>query len=76
MEDLPPTYAEAISKDPWSLVAPYLQRAELRSLCLVSRVIRKAALPVMWGRPEQHFGEDTGEIYSMFIRSSKPSGVY
>ncbi|KAI4123124.1 MAG: hypothetical protein LQ347_006270 [Umbilicaria vellea] len=68
MEDLPPTYAEAVSKDPWRVVASYLQRAELRSLCLVSRAIRKAALPALWSQPDRHFGNDTGDIYTALYR--------
>ena len=55
MEEIPPSYSEAISRDPWVLIAPYPSPTDLFSASLVSKSWNQTFTKVLWGDPASHF---------------------
>ncbi|KAI9755920.1 MAG: hypothetical protein M1815_004468 [Lichina confinis] len=51
MDEAPPTYAEAVSRDPWSIIGPYVESRDLHAACLVSRHWNKILTAHLWEEP-------------------------
>ncbi|KAI9675758.1 MAG: hypothetical protein M1817_001125 [Caeruleum heppii] len=49
--DLPPTYAEAVSRKPWLIIGRYLLRSELATMCRVSSWFHQTYSPRLWKSP-------------------------
>lgn len=68
MEDVPPSYDSAVSRDPWAIVAPFILSADLCSAALVSRNWHSIVNPLLWGSPTSHFGTDNDAVYIALTR--------
>ncbi|KAI9782144.1 MAG: hypothetical protein M1816_001978 [Peltula sp. TS41687] len=55
MEEIPPSYTEATSRDAWVLIAPHLSAPDLFSACLVSKSWNQTFTKFLWGDPASHF---------------------
>jgi hypothetical protein len=63
MDDLLPSYENAINQDPWALIARYLPSESLCSAALVSRQWHQVMAPQLWGNPASHFGIQNDTVY-------------
>ncbi len=59
MDEVPPSYLEAISRDPWTLIAPYVDSRDLHAACLVSRSWNQVFTKILWEEPD--FGIEDGK---------------
>lgn len=51
MDEVPPSYAEAVSRDPWGIIGPYIDSRDLHAACLVSRHWNKLFTAQLWEDP-------------------------
>ncbi|KAL5115948.1 hypothetical protein ACEQ8H_006170 [Pleosporales sp. CAS-2024a] len=68
MDDLLPSYQQAISQDPWPLVAHYLPADALSSAALVCHAWHDIMAPQLWGHPASHFGFHNDSVYVALTR--------
>ena len=60
---VPPSYNEATARDPWTIIASYIDSADLCSASLVSRRWHEILAPCLWGNPASHFGTENDRVY-------------
>ena len=69
----PPTYALAVSRDPWALIAPHVRSADLFSVTLVSRKFNEIFAPRLWGEPTSQCEADEEAVHGtctqVFLRT-------
>ncbi|EFQ90948.1 hypothetical protein PTT_12343 [Pyrenophora teres f. teres 0-1] len=68
MDDLLPSYESVIQRDPWILVAPYLNSNDLCSTALVCRKWHDIFTRHLWGSPASHFGVQNDTVYVALTR--------
>ncbi|OCK85192.1 leucine rich repeat protein [Lepidopterella palustris CBS 459.81] len=68
MEDAPPSYETAITKDHWKIIAQYIPSRDLCSAALVSQKWHEIFAPHLWGNPASHFGEQNDTVYVALTR--------
>ncbi|KAH8696852.1 hypothetical protein GQ44DRAFT_666124 [Phaeosphaeriaceae sp. PMI808] len=68
MDDLLPSYENAIHQDPWVLIAPYLPSDSLCPAALVCRKWHQIMTPQLWGNPASHFGAQNDTVYVALTR--------
>ena len=75
MENVPPSYESAVSRDYWKAVALYIPSSDLCAACRVSRQWHKTFAPYLWGNPASHFGTQNDAVYGekRTLYSSRPS---
>ncbi|KIW10967.1 hypothetical protein PV08_10266 [Exophiala spinifera] len=66
--DVPPSYENAISREAWPIIAPYIPSSDLCSACLVSRKWYSIFVPFLWGDPASHFGIANDAVYVALTR--------
>ncbi|MCJ1255916.1 hypothetical protein MMC24_003734 [Lignoscripta atroalba] len=71
MEDLPPSYDDAMSRNPWTIIGPYLPRRDLLAVCLVNREAYQGASKALWGDPSRYWGYCTEDINKAFDKFKK-----
>ena len=59
MDDVPTSYGEAITRDAWRLVAPYVSSTSLCALARVNNAFHNTFTPFLWGSPAAHFAGDS-----------------
>lgn len=59
-----PSYEEATSRDPWTIIVPYLEPADLSALSQTCKRIGELTTEVLWADPGEHFGNEGEEIFS------------
>lgn len=64
----PPSYASAVSRQSWPIIASYVETHDFYSACLVSRQFHKIFAPLLWGEPGRRFGADSDTIYLSITR--------
>jgi hypothetical protein len=69
--DVPPSYESTISREAWTLIAPYISSADLCACCLVSRKWNTIFIPFLWGDPASHFGIANDAVYVALTRFKK-----
>ena len=70
---IPPSYEEATARDPWALVASYIESADLCAASLVCRRWHEIFAPCLWGNPASHFGTENDRVYGTREASSRAS---
>ncbi|OJD11152.1 hypothetical protein AJ78_08021 [Emergomyces pasteurianus Ep9510] len=68
MEDFPPSYELATTRDVWAIVADYTPSADLCAASLVCRRWHETFVPFLWGAPASHFGTDNDAVYVALTR--------
>lgn len=68
MEDVPPSYESAITRDVWAIVAPWIPSRDLCAASLVSRKWHEIFAPFLWGDPASHFGTENDAVYVALTR--------
>ena len=63
MENVPPSYESAVSRDYWKTVALYIPSSDLCAACRVSRQWHETFAPYLWGNPASHFGTENDAVY-------------
>ena len=63
MENVPPSYETAISRDYWKTVALYIPSSDLCAACRVSKQWNETFAPFLWGNPASHFGTENDAVY-------------
>ncbi|KAK5362411.1 hypothetical protein LTR20_002297 [Exophiala xenobiotica] len=77
--DVPPSYENAVSREAWPIIAPYIPSRDLCSACLVSRKWYAIFVPFLWGDPASHFGIANDAVYvaltrfKRILRKARPS---
>ncbi|KAL2404920.1 hypothetical protein ABEF93_008261 [Exophiala dermatitidis] len=66
--DVPPSYESAVSRETWSIIAPWIPSSDLCSACLVSRKWYSIFVPFLWGDPASHFGIANDAVYVALTR--------
>jgi len=66
--DVPPSYESAISREAWTVIAPYIPSSDLCSACLVSQKWYSIFVPFLWGDPASHFGIANDAVYVALTR--------
>ncbi|KIY03230.1 uncharacterized protein Z520_01697 [Fonsecaea multimorphosa CBS 102226] len=66
--DVPPSYESAVSREAWSIIAPWISSSDLCSACLVSRKWYSIFVPFLWGDPASHFGIENDAVYVALTR--------
>jgi hypothetical protein len=66
--DIPPSYDSSISRESWTIVAPYISSPDLCACCLVSRKWHGIFVPFLWGDPASHFGLANDAVYIALTR--------
>ena len=69
--DVPPSYDSSISRETWTIIAPYIPSADLCACCLVSRKWHATFIPFLWGDPASHFGIANDAVYVALTRFKK-----
>lgn len=69
--DVPPSYDSSISREAWSIVAPYIPSPDLCACCLVSHKWHGIFVPFLWGDPASHFGLANDAVYIALTRFKK-----
>lgn len=68
MEDIPPSYEAATTRDHWRFVAPYIEEPlDLCSVSRVSKAFHDLFVPFLWGNPSSHFGTQNDRVYGKSI---------
>lgn len=79
MENVPPSYESAVSRDYWKTVAPYIPSSDLCAACRVSRKWHETFVPYLWGNPASQFGTENdavyGEKYTLGHSRSSPTDL-
>ncbi|EGC42198.1 leucine rich repeat domain-containing protein [Histoplasma capsulatum var. duboisii H88] len=68
MQDFPPSYELATTRDVWTIVADYIPSADLCAASLVCKRWHKVFVPFLWGAPASHFGTDNDAVYVALTR--------
>jgi len=63
MEDIPPSYETATTRDYWAIVAQYIASSDLCAASLVSKRWHEIFAPYLWGNPASHFGTENDAVY-------------
>lgn len=63
MEDVPPSYELATTRNHWTFIAPYIQSSDLCSASRVCRAWHTIFEPFLWGNPASHFGTENDRVY-------------
>ena len=66
--DVPPSYESSISREAWTIVAPYISSPDLCACCLVSRKWHGIFIRFLWGDPASHFGIANDAVYIALTR--------
>ena len=66
--DVPPSYEVSISREAWTVVAPYISSPDLCACCLVSQKWHGIFIPFLWGDPASHFGIANDAVYIALTR--------
>ncbi|KIV96382.1 hypothetical protein PV10_00263 [Exophiala mesophila] len=66
--DVPPSYESAISREAWTVIAPWIPSSDLCSACLVSCKWYSIFVPFLWGDPASHFGIENDAVYVALTR--------
>ncbi|KAH0845884.1 Leucine Rich Repeat domain protein [Fonsecaea pedrosoi] len=66
--DVPPSYESAVSREAWTIIAPWISSSDLCSACLVSRKWYAIFVPFLWGDPASHFGIENDAVYVALTR--------
>lgn len=61
MDEAPPSYSEAISRDPWTLISACVDPRDLYAACLVSRAWNGLFTRLLWEQPI--FAREDGSMY-------------
>ncbi|EXJ94761.1 hypothetical protein A1O1_03159 [Capronia coronata CBS 617.96] len=61
--DVPPSYESAVSREAWTIIAPWIPSSDLCSACLVSQKWYSIFIPFLWGDPASHFGIANDAVY-------------
>ncbi|RMD39732.1 hypothetical protein DV735_g5386, partial [Chaetothyriales sp. CBS 134920] len=67
--DVPPSYNSSVSRETWTVIAPYI--SDLCACCLVSRKWHSIFAPFLWGDPASHFGIANDAVYVALTRFKK-----
>ena len=67
MEDVPPSYEEATTRNQWKLTAPYIESSDLCSASRVCTAWHAIFEPCLWGNPASHFGTENDRVYGVNI---------
>lgn len=67
MDDVPPSYETAVTRDYWSIVAKYIPSHDLCSAALVCRTWHQIFAPQLWGNPASHFGVQNDMVYGRVL---------
>ncbi|KAI9879090.1 MAG: hypothetical protein M1830_009609 [Pleopsidium flavum] len=68
MEDVPPSYETATTRDYWAIIARYITSSDLCAASLVSRRWCEIFTPRLWGNPASHFGIENDAVYVALTR--------
>ncbi|KAF2814902.1 leucine rich repeat protein [Mytilinidion resinicola] len=68
MDDAPPSYETAITKDHWKIIARYIRSRDLCSAALVCERWHEIFAPHLWGNPASHFGAQNDTVYVALTR--------
>ncbi len=71
MENVPPSYESAVSRDYWKTVALYIPSSDLCAACRVSRNWHETFAPYLWGNPASHFGTENDAVYGKIFGHSR-----
>ncbi|EXJ73741.1 uncharacterized protein A1O5_03503 [Cladophialophora psammophila CBS 110553] len=66
--DVPPSYESAVSREAWTIIAPWISSSDLCSACLVSQKWYAIFVPFLWGDPASHFGIENDAVYVALTR--------
>lgn len=66
--DVPPSYESAVSREAWTIIAPWIPSGDLCSACLVSQKWYTIFVPFLWGDPASHFGIANDAVYVALTR--------
>ncbi|KAK5061161.1 hypothetical protein LTR84_007703 [Exophiala bonariae] len=66
--DVPPSYESAVSREAWSIIAPWIPSRDLCSACLVCQKWYSIFIPFLWGDPASHFGIANDAVYVALTR--------
>ncbi|KIV82482.1 hypothetical protein PV11_04591 [Exophiala sideris] len=66
--DVPPSYESAVSREAWTVIAPWIPSSDLCSACLVSQKWYSIFIPFLWGDPASHFGIANDAVYVALTR--------
>ncbi|KIX00725.1 uncharacterized protein Z518_09790 [Rhinocladiella mackenziei CBS 650.93] len=66
--DVPPSYESAVSREAWTIIAPWIPSSDLCSACLVSQKWYSIFVPFLWGDPASHFGIANDAVYVALTR--------
>lgn len=66
--DVPPSYETAVSREAWSIIAPWIPSRDLCSACLVCQKWYSIFVPFLWGDPASHFGIANDAVYVALTR--------
>ncbi|KEF62811.1 uncharacterized protein A1O9_00784 [Exophiala aquamarina CBS 119918] len=66
--DVPPSYETAVSREAWSIIAPWIPSRDLCSACLVCQKWYSIFIPFLWGDPASHFGIANDAVYVALTR--------
>ncbi|KAI9721815.1 MAG: hypothetical protein M1812_002151 [Candelaria pacifica] len=64
MDDIPPSYELATSRDPWKIIVHSIFPRDLYAACLVSRGFHQQFGAALWGTPHTIFNLDNEDAYS------------
>jgi hypothetical protein len=66
--DVPPSYESAVSREAWTIIAPWISSRDLCAACLVSQKWHSIFVPFLWGDPASHFGIQNDAVYVALTR--------
>ncbi|ETI25009.1 hypothetical protein G647_04379 [Cladophialophora carrionii CBS 160.54] len=66
--DVPPSYESAVSREAWTIIAPWISSRDLCAACLVSQKWYSIFVPFLWGDPASHFGIENDAVYVALTR--------
>lgn len=75
MEDVPPSYELATTRNHWTFVAPYIQSSDLCSVSRVCTAWHAIFQPFLWGNPASHFGTENDRVYGEPISIDLTTGT-
>jgi hypothetical protein len=67
MEEIPPSYESATTRDAWKIIAHYIPSTDLCAASLVCQRWYEIFEPFLWGAPASHFGTDNDAVYGRVI---------
>ncbi|EXJ60165.1 hypothetical protein A1O7_04317 [Cladophialophora yegresii CBS 114405] len=66
--DVPPSYESAVSREAWTIIAPWISSRDLCAACLVCQKWYAIFVPFLWGDPASHFGIENDAVYVALTR--------